>query len=382
MKIHENFTGGNITVEKREGSVFYLKNQLRDTTCDWFYWAFCIEGAQGRTLTFRFSKDRIGYFGPAVSHDLKNWHWLMTKKGDNKTGSARGLYAMERSLTEKDGDSFTYTFSETEEKVYFAHHLLYHPERFYRFTDKNGLQVRCLCKSQKGRVVPYVEMGTGEKKIVLTARHHACESTGNYVLEGVLEELCHTSIRGFSVLCVPFVDYDGVMDGDQGKNRFPHDHNRDYDEKEAPVYPSTAAIRKYVSENQVAFGFDFHSPWHCGGIRDKCFIVQKRKEDLPGLNRFGELLEASMTARAFGYTHADDYPPDYGWNHASVPTFAAWVLAQPSAKLAFTLETAYFGREDRPFTPEGAIENGRCFVRALIQYVNFLDTLQSEIPRF
>lgn len=63
----------------------------------------------------------------------------------------------------------------------------------------------------------------------MTARHHACESTGNYVLEGVLEELIKSLPNNLSVMCVPFVDYDGVVNGDQGKNRFQHDHNRDYD---------------------------------------------------------------------------------------------------------------------------------------------------------
>jgi hypothetical protein len=30
------------------------------------------------------------------------------------------------------------------------------------------------------------------------------------------------------VVIVPFMDKDGVEEGDQGKNRKPHDHNRDY----------------------------------------------------------------------------------------------------------------------------------------------------------
>ena len=63
MLIHENFTGGNIVVKSQEENVIYLDNNLRDTTCEWFYWAFCIEGAEGRTLTFRFRENRLGYFG-------------------------------------------------------------------------------------------------------------------------------------------------------------------------------------------------------------------------------------------------------------------------------------------------------------------------------
>ena len=207
------------------------------------------------------------------------------------------------------------------------------------------------------------------RSFVLTARHHACESTGSYVLEGVLEELLREPIEGFGIFCVPFVDYDGVVDGDQGKNRFPHDHNRDYQPEEKAIYPSVAEIRRYVLEHPVVLGFDFHSPYHCGGVGDKCFIVQKRKEELPLLNRFGELLEACMTSEAFPYAHENDYPPDFGWNKSTTPTFASFVLEQPSSKLAFTLETAYFGTREYAFTQERGVETGRCFARALRQYV-------------
>lgn len=50
------------------------------------------EGAEGKTITFKFQKNRLGYFGPAVSYDLKDWHWL----------------------DRVDGDSFTYHFDEND----------------------------------------------------------------------------------------------------------------------------------------------------------------------------------------------------------------------------------------------------------------------------
>lgn len=347
MEVHEHFTGGNIIVKGREGQVICVDNDLRDTACEWFYWAFCVEGAAGQTLTFRFPQNRLGYFGPAVSHDLMTWHWL----------------------NQKEGDSFTYTFSDREDRVYFAHHMLYHPERFQRFAERNGLQIQTLALSEKGRQIPCVETGPGEKRIVLTARHHACESTGSYVLEGVLEEWMRRPVEGYALFCVPFVDYDGVIDGDQGKNRFPHDHNRDYKADEEAIYSSVAALRNYILKHRVELGFDFHSPWHCGGIRDKCFIVQKRREELSRLNRFGELLEGCMTPDAFPYAHENDYPPDCGWNRSETPTFASFVLQQGGAELAFTLEMAYFGTGEQAFTAEKGVETGRCFARALKRYI-------------
>ena len=98
INIHSNFIGGNIKVKEISGDTVVLENELRDTEGDWFYWAFCVEGAKGRTLTFKMQQTRIGYWGPAVSHDLAEWSWL-------------------DSCTE---NSFTYSFGKDESRVYFS----------------------------------------------------------------------------------------------------------------------------------------------------------------------------------------------------------------------------------------------------------------------
>lgn len=50
MTIHNNFIGGNIKVGEINGDSVTLANEFRDTTEPWFYRAFCVEGAQNRTL--------------------------------------------------------------------------------------------------------------------------------------------------------------------------------------------------------------------------------------------------------------------------------------------------------------------------------------------
>lgn len=347
MTLHQSFTGGNIRVLREEGDTFYLNNELRDTQGDWFYWAFCVEGAQGKTLSFRFPQNRVGYFGPAVSHDLREWHWL------NKC----------------EGEGFTYTFGENEDKVYFAHSMLYHPERFLEFASRHHLPVKELCKSQAGHSVPCVTFGEGDTQILLTCRHHACESSGNFVLEGVLEELLAHPIPDTTVFCVPFVDYDGVVNGDQGKGRAPHDHNRDYDPAVPPIYPTTAAIQAYAEERGCHWGFDFHSPWHLGGANDCVFIVQNSTEKLDALNAFGATLEAAMTPGAYPYRRKNDFPYLKDWNQPS-PNFGRYMTCRPENHLAFSLETAYFGTPDRPVSDESLVETGRCFAKALTQYIS------------
>ena len=346
MKLHKNFTGGNIRIVKQDGDTFFLDNEQRDTQGNWFYWAFCMEGAQGKTLTFRFPDTRLGYFGPAVSRDLENWEWL---------GAGN------------DRNSFAFTFSESDSKIYFAHSMLYHPDRFRRFAENNALEMKTLCISRKGREVPYVTFGNGKRKILLTARHHACESSGNYVLEGVLECLLRAPLPDTQVICVPFVDFDGVTEGDQGKDRYPHDHNRDYVPGKASVYPEIRAIRA-IAENGVEYGFDFHSPWHCGKENDTVFIVQKRVSKLEEYRRFASLFESSVNENALQYERKNDYPCDTGWNRSDTTCFGCYMLDQAKAKIAFTLETTYFGNKNNVFSQDKALETGRCFAKALKRF--------------
>jgi len=57
---------------------------------------------------------------------------------------------------------------------------------------------RMLCLSEQLRAVPLLLIGSerASTNIVLTCRHHACESTANYVAEGIIEwVLAHPDSR-------------------------------------------------------------------------------------------------------------------------------------------------------------------------------------------
>ncbi len=344
MIIHNNFTGGNISVKEINGDTVVLKNELRDTEGTWFYWAFCVEGAEGRTITFQMEPTRLGYWGPAVSYDLAEWRWLDSI----------------------DGDSFTYSFAENESKVYFAHNMLYHPNRFEELCKKHDLEISTLCTSRKGRIVPCLHIGNGKNSIIITARHHACESTGNYVLEGIIEEISRSPIENSTLLIVPFVDYDGVVDGDQGKNRIPHDHNRDYIDE--PIYPEIRAIKSYADINGCNYGFDLHSPYHKGRQNNNIFIVRNMVEKLDRFDKISSLLEAEITDGSMKYQKENDYPPLTGWNQPS-SNFGFTMNSRPECILAFTLESTYFGSPDNKVSQERLIELGRCYARAIKKYI-------------
>ena len=343
MQIRSDFIGGNIRLVNQTGTDVYLENELRDTIEDWFYWAFCVEGVAEQTLCFHFQKNRLGYWGPAVSHDLVHWHWL----GDVQ------------------GDCFTYTFSQDENKVYFAHHMLYHPDRFFAFCRRHEIEIKELCRGRLGTSVPCITLGSGDQSMILTARHHACESTGNYVLEGVLEQLLKTPLPNTRILCVPFVDYDGVLNGDQGKARAPYDHNRDY--LEPSIYPETKAIREYADRFGCHYGFDFHSPWHKGKTNDTMFVVRNREDKTVCFDRFSILLESELTPDSMKYKIENDYPVNTGWNFPK-RSFGIGMHRRPECKLAHTLESTYFGTSDNQVQAERLVAFGRAYARAILKY--------------
>lgn len=350
MIINKNFPGANITVQRIDGDTVYLENQLRDTTEDWFYWAFRVDRANGRTIKFDFRKNvRVGYFGAAKSYDLKTWEW--TGEWDNE-------------------QSFTYTFGENEDTVYFAHCMVYSSEMFDDFCEKHGITKKVLCKSKKGRDIPYIEIGEGKEVMFLTARHHACESTGNYVLEGLIEKYMENPLPDIRIICVPFVDFDGVVDGDQGKARAPYDHNRDYPRDGESIYSSTRRIREIADENKIRYVFDFHAPWHFSGENDTVFIVRNSHEKLPEFDKFSKYLEESITEDALPYKKENDHAPDTTWNKTTSPTFANYMLNKAGADLAFTLETTYFDAQGTRFSQDRARELGKCFFEAVRKYNN------------
>ena len=130
------------------------------------------------------------------------------------------------------------------------------------------LQRTILTQSRKGRNVPLVTVGSAGATLAfaVTARHHAMEATASWVMEGMMEAAAADTAEGewicsnlYSIF-VPFMDIDGVEDGDPGKNRHPHDHNRDYI---AELYPEVKAfknlIRNETASKKLVY-FDLHSP--------------------------------------------------------------------------------------------------------------------------
>lgn len=295
-------------------------------------------------MTFDFGEDAVGYFGAAVSYDLLSWHW-----SDSERFRAE----------EKERFSFTYTFSAEENEVYFAHNMLYNLEKFKML---DFIKQSVLCIDSDATPCPMGEFGSGDRLILLTARHHACEAPANYVLEGVLKELYSDMPDGYRVIVVPFVDTAGVVAGDQGKKRLPHDHNRDYISDS--LYPTVRAMKRLLNTYNVNYVFDFHSPCHLGGGNDRMSLVNAYERFRNKMERFSSLFISEINDECFVYTGA------VTWRDTPLEgTFSAYVGGLENTEFAATLEAPYFGTSDNMMTAERYLATGNAFGRAIRRFL-------------
>ena len=382
--IDANYPGGNIVVEGVAGDTIHVRPDLRDTEGWWFYWGLRVRGAQGRSLTFVFSgRNPIGVRGPAASTDGgRTWTWL-------------GAEAV------TDG-SFTYAFGPDATDVRFCFAIPYLEENFReflaRYQGNPNVAVQELCKSKRGRSVERLHAGRldgkARYKVLMTARHHACESMASYVLEGALEVVLADDEAGYwfrrnvEVLAIPFVDKDGVEEGDQGKNRIPRDHNRDYIGRS--VHASVGALRTFVpnwSDGRLNVAFDLHCPYISGPHNEVIYIVGSDDEGMwRQQQQFARLLEAVQTGSLI-YRASDNLPFGQAWNTDSNvganKSCSRWAADLDGIRLATTFEIPYANAGGRPVTAESAREFGRSLARALRSYLEQIesaDTPQKPQP--
>ena len=357
VQIDCDFPGGNILVDRIDGDHVYLRQDARDTPGFWFYWSCRVRGAERRRLTFHFSAGKVvGVRGPAVSRDGgATWQWL---DDDSVTP-----------------ESFAYQFGPQETSVRFCLAMPYQRDKLdamlQRYAGRDDFVVEEHARSRKGRPVPRIRFGClasePEHRVLLTCRHHACEMMASWVLEGLIEAVmadsdCHRWLRDHvEFLCVPMMDLDGVEDGDQGKNRAPHDHNRDY--LNESIYPEVASLRQLVptwSDGRLRLALDLHCPYIRGGNNQEIFLVGGPDEKIAEhLAAFSRLLESVQTG-PLQYDSKHNIPWGQSWNNMNeAKSFGRWAALLPGMELATTMETPYADAGHTPVTIESARTFGR-----------------------
>ena len=366
IRIDDNLPAGNIIVEKVSGDTVYVKPDLRDTEGEWFYWAMRVQGAQGKTLVFKFPFACVGVRGAVVSLD----------KG--KTFSFAGNES-------RYWYSFTWTFGPKDKDVYFYEchpYLLADWNSFVSSIDKEDISLGVLCQSREGKDVPRATIGRrdgkAEHKVVISARHHCSETMASYVMEGIVKGFLADDNTGkwlrdnVELTIVPFVDYDGAMNGDQGKNRRPHDHNRDYTEF---LYPETKALTELWKEKRPEIILDLHCPWIYGELNNEHVYCPRgdpaTTPNMEAEDYFLSLVEKE--AKGLPYQVSGNIPFGTNWNtnqnYAQGLSSLQWArINAPGAQVCCCFEIPFANARGTEVNPESARIFGTSIAAAISDY--------------
>ncbi|MCW8130962.1 MAG: hypothetical protein KIS92_11470 [Planctomycetota bacterium] len=370
MHIDCDFPGGNVIVDQIEGDTAHIRPDVRDTMGHWFYWHFRVAGAAGRTVRFQFpGGDGTGPRGPCVSTD---------------GGKTWAFYGRE-CVQEK---SFTYAFPSHAHEVRFCVGIPYTERNLHEFLPKHRgrplFSEETLCADRSGRAVELLKLGKPAEDaaacLLLTARHHCCETTPSFAAEGFIDAYFGEDALGgwlrekLACWIVPFVDKDGVEAGDQGKNRAPHDHNRDY-LGQPGLYPTVGAIREQVPAwggEKLRVVMDLHCPWIRGKWHEDIYFVGcNDAEHWARTSEYCRRLE-EVRAGPLPYYTAHNLPYGTDWNVDKEPhlsSCAKWARTLPSVWLANSVEIPYAACSGVEITPGRARLFGRDLAAALKAYL-------------
>lgn len=369
ITVTSDFPGGNIVVLATREDTVWLKPDLSFTRGDWFYWSFKVSGISGRKITFRFEQNNVfTRFGPAYSlnNDI-TWKWY----GENRIIN----------------NSFSFDFSEKDTVAWFSMTFPYVQKNLEMFLSElqncNELHAGTLCQSEENRAVELLRFSPDniapKFRVLITARHHACESMASYVLEGIVRSILNERDLAFlreNVECmiIPFIDKDGVENGEQGKNRIPRDHNRDYDS--VSVHVTTAALRQLVpewSEGRLVVALDLHCPWIIGPNNEEIYIAGNQDPEIEKQQViFSKLLEKHSSGELRSW-HRHFIPFGTSWNTASNYTqgmsFGRWAGSLPGVKFAGTIEFPYSNVSGVMVSPEGARNYGKTVAYTIQEFI-------------
>jgi hypothetical protein len=380
IQLDANYPGGNIRIMRHDTNAFTVAPDLRDTEGWWFYFNFRLRAPVELPITVAFDeKNPIGVRGPARSIDGgRTWQWLGKNSVRRSVADGQTNWSFQATVP-RGAAEVRYAFAPTYLESHLRDWLSVRP-------SSPAPQVTTLCRSRKGRNVELIRAGCLDQAsargvVLLTSRHHACESMATYALEGLLtavlaeDELGRRWREHWQILALPFADKDGVEEGDQGKNRVPHDHNRDYNA--APLYPEVAAWMKLGESlgRRVVFSLDLHCPHISGTWNDRAYCVGSATPAAAEKERaFVQVLERERKG-PIPFSAAEGYlPSGTAWNQPS--NFAAgrsngaWARDTfPEARFTGSLELAYADALGVEVNAESARALGRDLARAILDYL-------------
>lgn len=168
-----------------------------------------------------------------------------------------------------------------------------------------------------------------------------------------------------------------MEEGDQGKNRIPRDHNRDYSGES--IYASTSSLRQQVPEwvGEVPWvGIDLHNPFIKGENNEWIYFVGNAN---PSISKEQERLVDILAETYRGpmkFTRKEGFMPfgvawNTGANYDQGASFGQWAAGfqGKGLKMATTLEFPYALNHGQVVTAEGARAFGADLMYALQEYL-------------
>ena len=397
ITVDADFPGASVGALQIESDTIRFSPDLRGVGQWWFYWGFRVRGAAGKTLRFQGVEDDsvtplpsnkpiASANGPAFSTDQgRSWQWL-----DSATRA--GLRAGGRTGAASRHDGFEFAFAPDEDEVWFSFGMVYTQRDWAAFLDSIGEspRLRRTCLAERGEWrLEGVRIGDfdrePERRVLVVARHHACEMMASYVMEGMVDALLNDASgervsAATEFLFVPFMDMEGVARGEQGKFRLPHDHNRDYGlppsdgetDSGASLYWEVAAVRhtaRVWGRGKLDAVLDLHYPWARNGRNERVFQVLNENDSEQ--KKFGAILRQVQGDDGLDYRGADDIPAGVEWNilePGAGLTCTRYMANVMRVSLATVFEIPYSLANGRDVTRDSARAFGRDLVRALANW--------------
>ncbi len=276
-----DFPGGAAEVVKIDDAAGSVRFRVPKRN-GWKAWWYVRVGGitPGQTLRLELEKSGAACAaGRAVySLDGRGWHFTGPAQGD---ADARDVSVYRQRI---DGSSAA-----------FAWYVPYLPSDANQAAD--AACRRCprasrleLCRSEDAHAVVGIRFGDPNSRLPavwVQGRQHAWELGGSWTAQGLIdwlsgEEKEAKALRSAAcVTVVPVMDADGAYRGEGGKDRRPHDHNRDWTDK--PHWRSVAAaqaeLKKFEAAGRLALFLDLHDPgWGAKASEFWCSELDKQSE--------------------------------------------------------------------------------------------------------
>jgi predicted deacylase len=197
------------------------------------------------------------------------------------------------------------------------------------------------------------------------ARQHAGETPGSWVLDGIMRSLSEDGLGGIDWWIVPFVDLDGVENGDYGKDAHPWDFNRAWEQM--PMRPEVLSIqadlRRFKARYPKRLVIDLHAPGHA---EDGLWVFMPRSHRPPEQRAVSESMVSAL-AGVFTEVGPSELrrETDYASRWGMDATATSWAWDHLDRTPAASIETSYQSLAGKGLDIDGYREIGRRLVSVI-----------------